>query len=375
MPESVTTPNLRFKWVKGWLTGGIDPADGSVECGDGTAYPLEVTVAQMEEIFYRVRDAKWVSGSAAFRQSATAAYYESSVTFTATAPASKLAATVSSDFNYVGHSFRGYLTMNRVESIGDDPPMVYVADGNLGPAYEIGENYNTPNFYENGKMKIREAAKEPAMWLGYPEGVESGIGQMEIEQPFELGADDVFAYNQYAAPNQFRTGFSVHAATFIDASSSPPIYAPFQTFFDSAAGGSPVNYYGAGCSLGFSGYVAWIDTDGSGNPLSPGNSIYIGLGFVVQSRGTIPTSFSTHEINTLRPTVGTVVDTGKKLILRLSGVNNEVTAKLYGATETYGDPPETGYHSSTDWIYEATEWWPYQDQNGNVWNPATGLPL
>jgi hypothetical protein len=62
MPYAVSTPSLRFSFVKGWLTGGTDPADGSVECGEGTAYPLKVTRDQLAELFYRVRDARF-SGS------------------------------------------------------------------------------------------------------------------------------------------------------------------------------------------------------------------------------------------------------------------------------------------------------------------------
>jgi hypothetical protein len=61
----VTTPNLRFEFVKGWLTGS-DPADGSVKCGNGTAFPMEVTLDQVAEIFYRVKDAWFTGGSASW---------------------------------------------------------------------------------------------------------------------------------------------------------------------------------------------------------------------------------------------------------------------------------------------------------------------
>jgi len=61
MSNRVTTLDLRFEFVNGWLTGGTDPADGSVECGDGTAFPMEVTLDQVAEIFYRVKDA-WFTG-------------------------------------------------------------------------------------------------------------------------------------------------------------------------------------------------------------------------------------------------------------------------------------------------------------------------
>jgi hypothetical protein len=58
MSQGVFTRLKRVEFVKGWLTGGTDPADGSVECGDRTAYPLKVTPDQLAEILYRVKDAK-----------------------------------------------------------------------------------------------------------------------------------------------------------------------------------------------------------------------------------------------------------------------------------------------------------------------------
>ena len=60
--DAVSPVEPRLKLIKGWLTGGTDPADGSVECGEGTSYPLLVTVDQLEEIFYRAKDAVF-SGS------------------------------------------------------------------------------------------------------------------------------------------------------------------------------------------------------------------------------------------------------------------------------------------------------------------------
>lgn len=66
MGNRVTTPDLRFEFVNGWLTGGTDPADGSVECGDGTAFPMQVMLDQVAEIFYRVKDAWFTGGSASW---------------------------------------------------------------------------------------------------------------------------------------------------------------------------------------------------------------------------------------------------------------------------------------------------------------------
>jgi hypothetical protein len=68
MGNRVTTPNLRFEFVNGWLTGGTDPADGSVECGEFTDFPIEVTGStvrekfdKIAEIYYRVKYAQFTS--------------------------------------------------------------------------------------------------------------------------------------------------------------------------------------------------------------------------------------------------------------------------------------------------------------------------
>ncbi len=60
--QGVFTHEYRTQFVTGWLTGGTDPADGSVECGDGTEFPLLVTLDQLAEILYRVRDAWFTAG-------------------------------------------------------------------------------------------------------------------------------------------------------------------------------------------------------------------------------------------------------------------------------------------------------------------------
>ena len=56
MGNRVTTPNLRFEFVEKTAT----------ECGDGTAFPMEVTLDQVAEIFYRVKDAWFTGGSASW---------------------------------------------------------------------------------------------------------------------------------------------------------------------------------------------------------------------------------------------------------------------------------------------------------------------
>lgn len=59
MGNRVTTPDLRFEFIE----------KTAAECGDGTAFPMEVTLDQVAEIFYRVKDAWFTSGSASWEVS------------------------------------------------------------------------------------------------------------------------------------------------------------------------------------------------------------------------------------------------------------------------------------------------------------------
>ena len=81
--NGVSTANLRFRYVAGWDIEGVDPEDGSVACGDGTAYPMEVTgastaekIAKIYEIFHRVKDAWFTGGSFAWDWSSNSYSFE-----------------------------------------------------------------------------------------------------------------------------------------------------------------------------------------------------------------------------------------------------------------------------------------------------------
>jgi len=52
----------RVQFVPGYMTGEPDPGGDAVECGDGTAFPMLVTLKQLCEIYYRVKDAWFISG-------------------------------------------------------------------------------------------------------------------------------------------------------------------------------------------------------------------------------------------------------------------------------------------------------------------------
>jgi hypothetical protein len=68
MGVHLSTIESRVTFVKGEETSGT-PATGFVACGAGTAYPMEVTIAQIAELFHRVKDAWFTAGSATWKVS------------------------------------------------------------------------------------------------------------------------------------------------------------------------------------------------------------------------------------------------------------------------------------------------------------------
>ena len=372
---SITEPRVKF--IKGWETGGTE--NGGVECGDGTAYPMEVTVEQLSEIMYRVRDAEFVSGS-------LTAEYDGVTdvgTITGTRPTALFEAEAAVPFNGGAFSLRGYCTSVEAFNVGDPQPMDHVADGVLGTVYEVGDAYS-PDYNEDGIHKVREAETEHALWLNSnPTAISPApyTGKLEMGDFYLItlsnismfsAAHDVVAYEMFTP---FRTGFSFDSASSYGQDST--IYSPE---VDSDG-------FLATCSevvLNFSGEVAWLDDDGSGNPLSAGNRLFIGMGFhfeIVSEQGlgsmiTTNKAFATDYYSSLVSNQ-TLVDTGNSLRLRLSSSPlRELVVPLYSYTEDYGGGIQAGYTGSTDWIFEATKWWPYADQAGDpVYDEDTGLPL
>jgi hypothetical protein len=138
MAQGVYTRENRVQFVKGWLTGGTDPADGSVECGDGTAFPMEVTLDQVAEIFYRVKDAWFTGGSASWKYLG----FAQTINAATDAPANRRL-----DVSASTYQQRGYCKLG-----GDDYN---------GATYDagIGNNYSDIADNENGMW--RDAWNDP----------------------------------------------------------------------------------------------------------------------------------------------------------------------------------------------------------------------
>jgi hypothetical protein len=229
----------RFELVKGWLTGGTDPADGSVECGDGTHYPLEVTAAQLAEIFYRVKDSK-LTGSVTETYDGTS----STLGFSGTPDTALVFGTTTTDYDWF--SRRGYSTTDVTGYAGIFGSVYTVSGGSAGSG----------NFYDVGD-------DERAMWLPSSTAV------------------------NFNGPSAHPTGFShdVRALGYGILSPAPSWYHAYHDLDG--------NLFGGGATLEFNGQVAWLDDNASGNPLDPLNRRFLGVRFVIGSSAYYTSFFDT----------------------------------------------------------------------------------
>ena len=352
MAEGVYTRNKRFSFVEKLIS----------EVGEGTLYPMKVTMTQLAEIMYRVNDAKWVSGEASQAYANGGGTLTFTTKFTSATPSSErviweyLADDGFGNFNAGAYSRRGYVAIDQLDS-PNQPLETYPDSWFSEVKYVI-----TGGFDFSGEASVsqayREAIRELSIWVS-PIPAFENLGQDMISPDADT----------------FKTGFSVAAITLfpsIDTSSLevPTIYTSYSTISDGVNEGNAA----AGLvQLAFNGEVAWVDTNNSGSIIDPDNELYIGLTFrIINARETS----GTYDFSTLLSDLSTPSSELSLLKLKLSGVNQYVTAKIYG--DEVDDPRffalGAGTCSSTDWIFEATEWWPYQDGDGNVWSTTTGLP-
>lgn len=117
--RGIFTPLLRATFVKGEVTTGT-PTDGFVACGDGTAFPMLVTLKQLEEIMYRVKDAWFTGGNIAWISSSSVS---DSVYASTTAPAHR---------SYIERGTFIFKNQRRGYSTDTINPFV-------GPAYDRGD--------------------------------------------------------------------------------------------------------------------------------------------------------------------------------------------------------------------------------------------
>ena len=285
----VFTRNKRFTFVE--KTAG--------EVGDGTDYPMLVTIDQLAQIMYRVRDAWFTSGSLVIFGNTT---------------------------------FQGVPNSPLVESINVDDGSLfgtsffnaraYSANGTIAAPFD--SYFGTP--YSIFGQTYQDCDSEIGIW--YPD---YGL----LGRPIVTGGN-----------SEFRCGFShVVGCQNSDPMGDPPagLYT-VTNIWDS----DPDYHTPAVVIVDFTGEVAYVGD----NPLDPTAELYVGV------RMNIEGDASTN--NTSYP-----YDTGAKFVLGLAG-GETVSCKIYS---------DIAPTSASDFVLQAQEWFPYQDDNGNVWSPTTGLPV
>lgn len=296
MAQGVYTRQKRFTFVE----------KTAAEVGDSTAYPMLATADQIAEVMYRVRLSKFTQGS-------------------------------------FSDSFGTYF---EAVNIGDDPTTAepfeidtvngYYAVRGYGVAWDdsIGEDVAAPFLpYYGDKITMT--------YSGVDYNYRQALNEYSVfVPPYDRWVSSTGIINP-SPTDYFQTGFSYVADG--NSLAPPSLYNAFLASFNGSS------------FVQFSGEVAWVDINGSGNPLDPLNEMYIG----VELFSLYVSFFGIHTNNTYGGTM-----TGADFVLELSG-GQELRCSIYsGSTFT----------SVQDVRLKAIEWFPYQDAGGNVWNPATGLP-
>ena len=325
MAQGVYTRNKRFTFVK----------KTAEEVGDGTDFPMLVTLDQLAEIMYRVKDAWFTAGSAV--RTLTYDYGEGEVTTTLRTapqgtPTAQLVNTINTQNNPFGTNYsyaRAYHISNHYSS-GDTVPFHSYFDA----------EYSLYDYY-----KFRDCNNELGIW--FPE---YGV----------LGGD--IGYNNYSyLDNGFRCGFSHFVESFTSYFGLEPPPSGFYTIttIDTSTGQID-STYGDSANVHFTGEVAYVGD----SPTSPTAEIYVGL---KASIGAV--LFNTIETSSVAPNGSPNYDTGGKLVLGLAG-GDSVSCKLY--SEEYNQ-----YDSVSDFVLQAQEWWPYAKDSPAVpvWDSATGAKL
>ena len=318
MGERITTPNIRFQFVE----------KTAAEVGDGTDYPMLVTIDQLAQIMYRVRDAWFTAGSAVSSYVVEDPYADppTSITHTVTTavqgtPIAQLVNSINTQDNPFGTTYsyaRGYSASDTILQQFDS---------------YFGEEYSYYDYYT-----FRDCTSEIGIW--YPNY--GKLGGYLISTFLDVG---------------FRCGFSHIMECFTSYFGLDPAPSGFYkiTTTDSYSGGSSVTASNAW--VVFTGEVAYVGD----SPTSPTAEIYVGLKMYVDAGfNGINTSISYFS--------GTpAYDTGGKFVLGLAG-GETVSCKLYS--------PDT-YDSVSDFVLQAQEWWPSAKDSPAVpvWNTATGATL
>jgi hypothetical protein len=364
---AVSTVEPRVKFIKGYEGEGDTP-EGTVACGSGTAFPMQVTVDQLAEIFYRVRDAWFTQGEVV---EAAGSYF-----FMQGSPdVDRMHNFYNEDYYPVSLSTRGYCVLDdNKESFG--------------------------SYFGSGDMQFRVVVDAPGGEYG-PGGVDSQYfgdeysnGLVDMRDGFyrDLLRDEAYCWQgliESTPPDQLwnACGFN----HFMHCSAYGPLSVYGCYVVNDLAQGEYEEYRELGdvplsatfeASVSFNGQVAWVGAD---SPLDPAATLYVGLDvwfrFYVLGSTVDPVSVdlpnrSSYNLlysdrNFVEAYPPAEESSPLKFSLKLSG-GVLLSCDLY-TSSGYGPNTITG---GSDFILEATRWWPYATNSGAAaWDETTGLPV
>lgn len=311
MSVGVFTRRKRVTFVDGQETYAPDP--GFVACGDGCAFPIEVTGGSVKEkfdkiaeIWFRVKDA-WFTGG--------------SITWTVdSSPVS---------FN--------------PPSTG--PPSTRVVDLGSSPTQRQRRGYNIEGDYEYNDPEY-----------------DAGNGVMYSD----IDADERGILK--AAWNEGNTyeGISHPSTTAFTYASVNPYEPPDTTWWFGDNGSAE---YGGGVMARFNGQVAVVKANPTDGLFAATNKYYLGFEFSWTDYNVDLSFGGTTDLYT-SVFWGYPFDFYAetcRYVLRLA--TGDLSCPLYIGTVGGAD------FGGSDIIHEATEWWPYLDGGGPVWDAATGEPI
>ena len=256
---AVSIAEPRFKYKAGIL---------DVDCGDGTRNPLKVTVDQLFKILYQVQDVYVASGVLELEYEvldSTPAtediIYQESNALYAVAPSpiptdtTDLPRVVALLPDNMGGDYRferGFFIRAASEAA---PPPAGVEDYFPANSYAVQQLGSwDPNVFDH----YFDALDDPAVMWKHGDDL-----------PMFAGSSAATGHN-WTAFDMWATGWEQFLGEIPHG------------FHCVTGAGSDTTFFGNGpyyVTLGISDVVVFVDNDGSGHPFSPGNDLYLGVGF------------------------------------------------------------------------------------------------
>lgn len=357
MSAGVFTNQYRVNFVKGYLDGVSDPDAGGIPCGVNTFHNVEVTLEQLEELLYRVKDAWFTAGSFLARVTDTIDEDEFDAVSIAIATG-----TPSPDYaSYEEHSndtvtfvFRGYHEYSNDIETNHLPFSDY-----FGESYDVGE-YGVDWF---------------------------GDTYRDVKDNERIMFSDVFNRDLAKGQTNTVTGIS-HQIYYVGGSIGAGLPdVGYGLLSSGKSNGDEITAAGLFLSLWEDPWYGFDGTNGLArvavignfeNPASQGNRFFISLIFSTahdydgDGSSFIPPILSS---NTVPSYYNLSASPVCNLVIRLA--SGDVTCPLYAKMDpTMSESGDVYYSfSGTDFVLQAQEWWPYAKDSPPtpVWDSTTGV--